>query len=84
MEDNLATEIMHELKASANRWFKAFVIMAILEVITIAAFIIYCSLPTETSSTTVEQEANDTDNTNLIGGDYNGQILPESDQNILP
>lgn len=43
----LATELLHELKASAKRWFIAFCIMIVLEIATIAGFIWYISLPIE-------------------------------------
>lgn len=48
--DKLATELLHEIKASAKRWFIAFIIMVIVEVLTIAGFLWYISLPVEESS----------------------------------
>lgn len=71
MDDkSLATELLHELKASAKRWFIAFCIMVGLEILTIAGFMWYISLPVEESTITQESD-NDSDNT-IIGGDYNG------------
>lgn len=43
----LATELLHEVKASAKRWFIAFCIMVFVEIATIAGFLWYISLPTE-------------------------------------
>ena len=37
----LATELLHELKASARRWFIAFLVMVGLEIITVAGFLWY-------------------------------------------
>ena len=69
-ENNLATELLHEIKASARRWFIAFCIMVMLEILTIIGFMWYMSLPTE--ETYIEQDSdNDSENT-IIGGDYNG------------
>ena len=44
---SLATELLHELKASAKRWFIAFCIMVVVEMATIAGFLWYISLPVE-------------------------------------
>lgn len=66
----LATEILAEVKASARRWFIAFIIMVIIEVATIAGFLWYISLPVDE---TVSVE-NDDGNANYIGGDLDGGI----------
>jgi len=65
----LATELLHELKASAKRWFIAFCIMVVLEIATIAGFMWYISLPTEDIA--IE---NTDGNANYIGNDMNGDI----------
>lgn len=65
----LATELLHELKASAKRWFIAFVIMCCLEVSTIAGFMWYISLPVD--DVIVENEDG---NANYIGDDLNGVL----------
>lgn len=76
MDNNtLATEILHELKASAKRWFIAFCIMVGLEIGTIVGFLWYISLPVE--EYTIEQESSDR-SFNNIGGYVNG-IETESD-----
>lgn len=66
--DSLATELLHELKSSAKRWF--YIAMAELVVIAILICLLLF-VPSEEYS--VEQEAKDTDNTQLIGGDYYGK-----------
>lgn len=65
----LATELLHELKASAKRWFIAFVIMCCLEVATIIGFVWYISLPVD--DVVVENEDG---NANYIGDDLNGVL----------
>jgi len=53
--ETLATELLHEIKASAKRWFIAFLVMCFLEIATILGFLYYISLPTEEYN--IEQEA---------------------------
>lgn len=65
----LATEILQELKASARRWFIAFIIMCCLEISTIAGFMWYISLPAD--EVVVENEDG---NANYIGNDLNGVL----------
>ena len=66
----LASEILAELKASARRWFIAFLVMVGVEIATVAGFLWYISLPTEE---TVQVE-NDDGNANYIGGDNTGGV----------
>jgi len=73
--DTLAMEILHELKASAKRWFIAFCIMVGLEICTIVGFLWYISLPVE--EYTVEQESSDRSLNNIGGYIYGSQT--ESD-----
>lgn len=68
--NTLATEILHELKLSAKRWFIAFLIMLGIEIATIGGFLWYLSLPTE-ESVTVE---NDDGNANYVGRDVIGNV----------
>ena len=73
-EDKLAIELLHELKMSAKRWFIAFVIMTVLEILTIVGFLWYITLPVE--QTSVEQEMEkieDSTATQMIGGEYSGK-----------
>lgn len=69
-EKTLATELLHELKASSVRWFYAFIVVLCLWFATIAAFIIYLSLPIDEVTTEVTQDS-EGDNNMMIGvGDY--------------
>ena len=67
----LASELLHELKATSKRWFIAFCIMVILELVTIIGFMWYISLPVDESVVSVE---NDSGNANYVGADMNGVI----------
>lgn len=67
----LATEIMHELKKNSRRWFIAFVIMCIVELLTIIGFVWYISLSVD-ETTSIEQQADDIDNSDfrqIVGDD---------------
>lgn len=77
----LATEILQELKASARRWFIAFLIMLGFELATVCGFLWYISLPVDETVTVENQDGN----ANYIGGDvgggvYNGQNNSEKTQ----
>ena len=70
--EKLATELLHEIKASAKRWF----IIALVELFIIlgivGGFIWYITLPVDESTvTTVE---NDDGNANYVGGNVTGVI----------
>lgn len=69
MDDKtLATELLHELKASGTRWFYAFIIILVLWFATIAGFLWYISLPSEEYEVTQDSAGN---NNTMIGvGDY--------------
>ena len=70
-EKTLATELLHEVKASAKRWFIAFCIMVILEVLTIVGFMWYISLPIEEVTYTQEMEdIEGVDVRQIIGEDH--------------
>ena len=73
--EQFATELLREIKASARRWFIAFCIVVGLELCTIAGFLWYITLPID--ETTIEQSADNDGNNSIIGGDYNG-IIPEN------
>lgn len=75
-QESLATELMHEIKASAKRWFIAFCIMVILELFTIVGFIWYISLPLEETSTTITQDADGVNGNRIqqiVGGEEEWQ-----------
>lgn len=59
--ETLATELLHEIKASSKRWFIAFCIMVGVELATIAGFLWYVSLPVEEYTEEYTQEAEDID-----------------------
>lgn len=69
-KSTLASELLHELKMSAKRWFIAFCVMVILEVITVVGFVWYISLPVE--EYTIDQVTERGGDNLNIGGDYNG------------
>ena len=76
--ENLATEILHELKLNAKRWFIAFLTVLVLWFATIGVFIWYISLPVDYEGYQIEQEATDR-SFNMIGGDIYGG---ETDDNL--
>lgn len=69
-DETLATEMLHELKASAKRWF----IIAVIELFIIlgitGAFIWYISLPVEECTEVYNEDGN----ANYIGNDLNGEL----------
>lgn len=77
----LATEIFTELKASARRWFIAFLVMVGVEICTVAGFLWYISLPVE--ECVVDQDTGNGGDNYAVGGDYtNGtaaDILQETE-----
>lgn len=70
--ESLATELLHEIKSQAKRWFIAFMIVLLLWFATIGAFLWYISLPVDEVETTVEQTADDYSDNQIVGGDYIG------------
>lgn len=77
-EAKLATELMHELKATSKRWFIAFLVVLGLWFATVGGFIWYISLPVE--ETTSAEVYNDGGNANYIGNDLNGEIVNGENQ----
>lgn len=68
--EKLATELLHEIKASARRWFIIAVVELCIIVAVISGFLWYISLPVESDDvTTIENEDG---NANYIGGSVNG------------
>lgn len=80
MENNLATELLKELKAGAKRWF----IIAMVELVIIVSMVIgifwYISLPVE-EGTDTEQTMEDIESSDItqVGGDYDGNGKTEKD-----
>ena len=81
MEEKLATELLHEIKAQSKRWFIAFVITLVLWFLTIGVFIWYITLPVEEYSISYDQCAENNSRNQIIGGDYNG-IETYSEQEV--
>ena len=81
MEEKLATELLHEIKAQSKRWFIAFVITLVLWFLTIGVFIWYITLPVEEYSISYDQSAENNSQNQIIGGDYNG-IETDSEEKI--
>ena len=80
--DTLATELLKEVKASAKRWFIAFLVMVGIEFATIAGFLWYISLPVEEVSTEYQQEVDNLDNSKalqMIGSKYDGESTDEEE-----
>lgn len=79
----LATEIFKELKASARRWFIAFLVMVVVEICTVAGFLWYISLPAD--EVTVENDDGNAlyvgDGNAVTGGVYNGTDNEETESN---
>lgn len=70
-QEKLATELLHEIKVAAKRWFIAFLVVTVLWFATIGVFIWYISLPVEDIETSIE---NDDGNANYIGGNLSGVL----------
>lgn len=72
----LATELLHEVKASAKRWFIIAIVELCVILAIVAGFLWYITLPVE--EYTIEQDADDRSFNIINGGDFNGSA-PESD-----
>lgn len=70
MEDNLALELLHEVKRTGKRYFILFIITLILLFASNAIWLYAWCLPTE--QTITEVTSDDGSNANYIGG--NGSI----------
>lgn len=71
--ESLALELLHEVKASAKRWFIAFCVMVGVEIATIIGFLWYISLPVEEVNV-YEQTGEQTDtNTSEFNQTIGGQ-----------
>lgn len=74
MDENktLATELLHEVKASAKRWFIIAIVELCVMVAIIAGFLWYITLPIE--EYTIEQDATDRSFNIINGGEFNGGL----------
>ena len=66
MENNLALELLHEVKNSTKRWFIAFLVTLVLLFASNMVWLYSWSVPTEETETTIE--SNDDGNANYING----------------
>ena len=76
MNDNFATELLHELKAQSKRWFITSIVELGIIIAIVIAFIWYNSLPAE--SIDID---NDSGNANYIGRDLEGGLYNGEYQN---
>lgn len=76
MEDNLATELLHEIKLQSKRWFTAFIVVLLLWFATIGVFIWYISLPVEEYEITQDAEYGER-NIQIVGGSNYGETESE-------
>lgn len=73
--ETLATELLRELKASSRRWFIAFCVMLVIELLTITGFMLYINHSSKDESVIYNQNVEDLQNftdstlTQTIGGD---------------
>ena len=73
-EKNLATEMLHELKAQSKRWFISFIIVLVLWFATIGVFIWYINQPIEEVETNKQAQINQILN-NMIQGTGNNSPI---------
>lgn len=71
--ETLASEMLHEIKATSKRWFIAFLVTLSLWFATIIGFILYEYYTIPVDETTIEQESDNQSRNLVIGGDYNGE-----------
>ena len=71
--NTLASEMLHEIKATSKRWFIAFLVTLSLWFATIIGFILYEYYTIPVDETTIEQESDNQSRNLVIGGDYNGE-----------
>lgn len=71
--DNLATELLHEIKRTSKRNFILFIITLVMLFVTNALWLYAWTLPVEEVTTTVDQDSQDNDVNTYIDseGDVN-------------
>ena len=67
-ENSLASELLHEVKATSRRWFVLFLITLLLLFWTNMAWLYAWNLPAET---TIQQDADNASSNNYVGEDGN-------------
>jgi len=73
-DETLASELLHQIKMNARRWFIAFCIMVGIEILTVVGFLWYISLPIEEV-----QIENQSGNATYIGRDLEGGLYNGED-----
>ena len=73
-DESLASELLHQIKMNAQRWFIAFCVMVVVEIITVAGFMWYLSLPVE--EVNIDNESG---NANYVGRDLEGGLYNGED-----
>ena len=68
-KQSLASELLHEVKATSKRWFILFIITLLMLFGTNMAWLYAWNLPTEETTTTITQDCDDNGNNNFIGND---------------
>lgn len=79
-EDNLATELLREVKATSKRWFILFIITLFLLFITNVLWLYAYSLPTE-ETTSTSYDIQSEDDGNAVYSESGGVTIGESDSN---
>lgn len=79
-EDNLATELLREVKATCKRWFILFIIALIMLCGTNMAWLYAWSLPTE-ETTSTSYDIQSEDDGNAVYSESGGVTIGESDSN---
>lgn len=74
-KETLASELLHEIKATSRRWFILFIITLIVLFATNLCWLYAWNLPYEETTTAVTQDSGDNGDNNYIGndGDINGE-----------
>ena len=73
-ENSLASELLHEIKATSRRWFVLFLIALLLLFGTNMAWLYAWNLPAEetvSTETTIQQDADNASSNNYVGEDGN-------------
>ena len=70
--DTLATELLKQQKVNFKRLFIVLLVVIGLWFATIGGFIVYLSLPSEVTQSSVEQQADDGASNQIVGGDFYG------------
>lgn len=78
--DNLATELLREVKATSKRWFILFIITLFLLFITNVLWLYAYSLPTE-ETTSTSYDIQSEDDGNAVYSESGGVTIGESDSN---